>query len=200
MISHLKGIVEKVSESSMIIDVGGVGYEVICSLRTLNIARDKIGTPMHVYTILNIREDAWVLFGFTSEQEKVWFNTLVSVPGVGGKVAMAILSALNDDDIYKAFLNSDKTMLTRADGVGPKLASRLISELKDKVVGKIDLRVLPEIKNSESAVIQDVISAISNLGYQRIEILEAISKLVIKNDENFELLFKKVLAKLSHGA
>ena len=145
MISHLKGIVEKVSESSMIIDVGGVGYEVICSLRTLNIARDKIGTPMHVYTILNIREDAWVLFGFTSEQEKVWFNTLVSVPGVGGKVAMAILSALNDDDIYKAFLNSDKTMLTRADGVGPKLASRLISELKDKVVGKIDLRVLPEI-------------------------------------------------------
>ena len=200
MISHLKGIVEKVSESSMIIDVGGVGYEVICSLRTLNIARDKIGTPMHVYTILNIREDAWVLFGFTSEQEKVWFNTLVSVPGVGGKVAMAILSALNDDDIYKAFLNSDKTMLTRADGVGPKLASRLISELKDKVVGKIDLRVLPEIKNSESAVIQDVISAISNLGYQRIEILEAISKLDIKNDENFELLFKKVLAKLSHGA
>ena len=200
MISHLKGIVEKVSESSMIIDVGGVGYEVICSLRTLNIARDKIGTPMHVYTILNIREDAWVLFGFTSEQEKVWFNTLVSVPGVGGKVAMAILSALNDDDIYKAFLNSDKTMLTRADGVGPKLASRLISELKDKVVGKIDLRVLLEIKNSESAVIQDVISAISNLGYQRIEILEAISKLDIKNDENFELLFKKVLAKLSHGA
>lgn len=200
MISHLKGIVEKVSESSMIVDVGGVGYEVICSLRTLNIARDKIGTPMHVYTILNIREDAWVLFGFTSEQEKVWFNTLVSVPGVGGKVAMAILSALNDDDIYKAFLNSDKTMLTRADGVGPKLASRLISELKDKIVGKIDLRVLPEIKNSESAVIQDVISAISNLGYQRIEILEAISKLDIKNDENFELLFKKVLAKLSHGA
>ena len=113
---------------------------------------------------------------------------------------MAILSALNDDDIYKAFLNSDKTMLTRADGVGPKLASRLISELKDKIVGKIDLRVLPEIKNSESAVIQDVISAISNLGYQRIEILEAISKLDIKNDENFELLFKKVLAKLSHGA
>ena len=199
MISHLRGIVEKVSDNSIIIDVSGVGYDVICSSRTLNIARDKIGAPFFVHTILNVREDGWVLYGFSSDQEKIWFNTLVSVPGVGGKVAMAVLSALSDDEIYKAFLNGDKSMLTRADGVGPKLAARLISELKDKVVGKISLQQISQSENSESAVIQDVISAVSNLGYQRSDVLGIISSLNIRDDENFEQLFKKVLNKLSHG-
>ena len=200
MISHLKGVVEKVLENSIIIDVSGVGYEVICSSRTLNIARDKVNAPIHVLTILNVREDAWTLFGFSSEQEKKWFNILVSVPGVGGKVAMAVLSALNDDEIYRAFLTNDKTMLTRADGVGPKLASRLISELKDKIAGKIELNAAPVAENLESSVIQDVISAAANLGYQRSEILNVISNLDIKKDESFEQLFKKVLGKLSLGA
>ena len=200
MISHLKGTVEKILENSIVIDVSGVGYEVICSSRTLNIAREKIGAPIHVLTILNVREDAWTLFGFSSEQEKKWFNVLVSVPGVGGKVAMALLSALNDDEIYRAFLTNDKTMLTRADGVGPKLASRLISELKDKIAGKIELHAMPVAENIESSVIQDVISAVANLGYQRSEILNIVSNLDIQKDENFEQLFKKVLGKLSLGA
>jgi Holliday junction DNA helicase RuvA len=200
MIAYLKGTIEKISENSVIIDVNGVGYSVICSARTVNEARNYSGV-MQLFTVLNVREDSWTLFGFISERERFWFNTLISVQGVGGKAAIAILSALSDDDIYNAFLTGDKAMFTRADGVGAKLATRIVSELKDKVVGKIDINTemtaMPKV--AESGVVNDVVSALANLGYQKTDVMRVILAMQPDRDVVFDVLLKRVLSKLSSG-
>ncbi len=198
MISYLKGSVEEVAENLIILDVNGVGYSLICSSRTINEAQDH-GGIVKLHTVLNVREDAWTLFGFYSDKEKFWFNKLNSVQGVGGKVAISILSALSEDDIYNAFLTENKNMFTRADGVGAKLATRIISELKDKVVGKIDLNMAVGTKIPQSDTINDVISALTNLGYQKPDILRTISTIEIDNDPQFDTLLRQVLGKLSAG-
>ncbi|MDR0678052.1 MAG: Holliday junction branch migration protein RuvA [Holosporaceae bacterium] len=200
MIAYLKGTVDKVAENSIIIDVNGVGYSVICSSRTIGEARNHLDA-IHIFTVLNIREDAWILYGFISEQERFWFNVLTSVQGVGGKVALAILSSLSDDDIYNAFLTGDKNVFTRADGVGLKLATRIITELKDKIVGKIDLNTMGNMaKIHESSVLGDVISALSNLGYQRADIIRTVSSMQISSEMGFDVLLKQILGKMSSGA
>ncbi|MDR2766314.1 MAG: Holliday junction branch migration protein RuvA [Holosporaceae bacterium] len=196
MITHLNGTVEKIADNYVVVDVNGVGYGVTCSARTINEVKAHSGL-VHIVTLLNIREDAWTLYGFISEQEKFWFNMLISVQGVGGKVAIAILSALSDDDLYNAFLSGDKTILTRADGVGPKLASRIIMELKDKIVGKADLNTATMKTLSEPGVVGDVVSALSNLGYQRTDILRAISSAQFDKNCRFDVLLKLILHKLS---
>ncbi|MDR3179804.1 MAG: Holliday junction branch migration protein RuvA [Holosporaceae bacterium] len=197
MIAYLKGIVEKISDNSIVVDVNGVGYTVICSART--VAEAKKEKPIHIFTILNVREDAWTLFGFISEKERLWFNMLTSVQGVGGKVAIALLSALGDDDLYNAFLSQDKNMLTRADGIGPKLATRIISELKDKVVGKIEIGTPSSQILPETGVLNDVISALVNLGYQKSDIFRVVSAMPVELNAKFDVLLKTVLAKLSSG-
>jgi len=199
MITHIRGRVEKIAENSMVIDVNGVGYSVICSARTINEAQNQ-AELIHIFTVLNVREDSWTLYGFISEQERFWFNTLISVQGVGGKVAIAILSALSDEDIYNAFLSGDKNVFTRADGVGPKLATRIVSELKDKIVGKIDANIVAAMPASgESGTLNDVISALLNLGYQRVDVMRAISSMQIDPNGSFDTLLKKVLSKISSG-
>ncbi|MDR1561193.1 MAG: Holliday junction branch migration protein RuvA [Holosporaceae bacterium] len=199
MITHLNGTVKKIAENSLIIDVNGVGYSIICSSRTLNEACNHSGL-VHIFTVLNIREDAWTLYGFISEQERFWFNALISVQGVGGKVAIAILSALSDDDIYNAFLTEDKNTFMRADGVGSKLAIRIITELKDKIVGKIDWKAQNIQSISEISVVNDVVSALLNLGYQKVDILRVISSIQIEQNCEFDALLKRALNKLSSGA
>ncbi|MDR1551612.1 MAG: Holliday junction branch migration protein RuvA [Holosporaceae bacterium] len=200
MIAYLRGTVGKVAENSLVLDVNGVGYAVICSARTINEAKSFSGV-IHIFTVLNVREDSWTLYGFISEQERAWFNVLTSVQGVGGKVAIAILSSLSDEDIYNAFLTSDKSMFTRADGVGPKLAMRIVTELKEKVVGKISPNIsMPIPSCSESRILSDVISALVNLGYQRTDILRVIASMQLDEKEGFDTLLKHVLARLSSGA
>jgi Holliday junction DNA helicase RuvA len=196
MITHLNGTVEKISDSFVVLDVNGVGYGAVCSARTINELKANAGM-VRLFTILNVREDAWTLYGFISEQEKFWFNTLISVQGVGGKVAIAILSALSDDDLYNAFLNGDKDALIRADGVGPKLANRIIMELKDKIVGKIDPNVAALKIAAEPGVVTDVISALINLGYQKADILRIISSSQFDKNCKFDVLLKLILHKLS---
>ena len=201
MISHLKGTVEKVLDNALIIDVNGVGYKVVCSSRTINAASNANGI-VYILTELVIREDAWILYGFISESERFWFNKLTSVQGVGGRVAIAILSALSDDDIYNAFLATDKDMFTRADGVGQKLASRIISELKEKVVGKADIAVFaPAVQANVAAsnVANDVVSALVNLGYQKSDIYRIMSTMKIADDVAFDVLLRQVLSKISSG-
>ncbi len=201
MISHLKGTVEKVLDNALIIDVNGVGYKVVCSSRTINAASNANGI-VYILTELVIREDAWILYGFISESERFWFNKLTSVQGVGGRVAIAILSALSDDDIYNAFLATDKDMFTRADGVGQKLASRIISELKEKVVGKADIAAFaPAVQTNvaASSVANDVVSALVNLGYQKSDIYRIMSTMKIADDIAFDVLLRQVLSKISSG-
>ncbi len=198
MITHLNGVVEKVADNLAVVDVNGVGYSVICSTKTLSEIQSKTGI-VHLFTVMNIREDAWTLYGFITEQERNWFNILISVQGVGGKVAIAILSALSDDEIYRAFLSGDKNAFTRADGVGAKLAARIMTELKDKVVGKGTFEIPSASPLPTSDVINDVISALLNLGYQRADIVRAISLLQPEKDCKFDILLKQVLAKLSSG-
>ena len=198
MISYLKGSVEEISENLIILDVNGVGYSLICSSRTISKAKDH-GGILKLHTVLNVREDAWTLFGFYSNKEKFWFNKLNSVQGVGGKVAISILSALSEDDIYNAFLSEDKNMFTRADGVGAKLAARIISELKDRIVGKVDLNMVVGAQISQSGIVNDIISALVNLGYQKSDILRVISTVEIDNDPQFDTLIRQILSKLSAG-
>lgn len=196
MIAHLKGRVENISESSLVLDVNGVGYNVICSARTLSEAKSE--PHLKLFTELVVREDSWTLYGFFSEQEKFWFNTLTSVQGVGGKVAIAILSALSDDEIYNGFLSGDKNTFTRASGVGPKLSMRIISELKDKIIGKVNV-VQTAAVSVKSGVVEDVISALSNLGYQRSDVIGVISKMEVPEDMSFDSLLKKALSKIASG-
>lgn len=203
MISHLNGTIEKVADNFAVIDVNGVGYKVICSSRTLGAAGNASGI-VHIFTELVVREDSWTLYGFISESERFWFNKLTSVQGVGGKAAMAILSALSDDEIYNAFLSGDKDLFTRADGVGAKLASRIISELKDKVVGKADIMTayVPTQQANQmmgSNVVNDVVSALVNLGYQKSDIYRIISPMKIADDMKFDVLLRQVLSKISAG-
>lgn len=192
MITHLKGRVEEIYDNSIDLDVQGVGYNVLCSSRFLGSL--KIGDEIKVFTDLTIREDSWIFFGFKDLEEKRWFKLLTSVQGVGGRVGIAILSACSKDDLYNAFLSSDKKIFLKASGVGTKLAARIISELKERVVGKFEIS---NIETSANEVIEDVISALLNLGYSRVDIISEISKQHIDSSTKFDILLKQVLSKLS---
>src|SRR3954464_9313034 len=132
MIARLSGILAEITGDSAVIDVAGVGYHVHCSARTLD-AVGPIGGEILILTELQVREDAWTLFGFGSAAERDSFRALTSVQGVGGRVAMAILSALTPDELARAVVQEDKAMIGRANGVGPKLAARIANELKGKL-------------------------------------------------------------------
>src|SRR3569833_2971985 len=132
MIARLSGILAETSADSAVIDVGGVGYQVLASARTLD-ALGLIGGQVMVLTELQDREDYWTLFGFGSAAERDSFRALTSIQGVGGRLAMAILSTLSPDELARAVAQEDKAMIGRANGVGPKLAARIANELQGKL-------------------------------------------------------------------
>ena len=131
MIAKLRGVLDAAGPDGAVIDVGGVGYLVFCSGRTLA----RLGAPGEPVTVIvetQVREDHIHLFGFADQRERDWFRLLTTVQGVGSRVALAILGVLSPDDVANAIMAQDKAALTRADGVGPKLAGRILSELKEK--------------------------------------------------------------------
>lgn len=132
MIAKLSGLLDSVGTDHCIVDCGGVGYLVYCSARTLRRVGDT-GAAVSLRTEMQVREDAITLFGFIDAAERDWFRRLTTVQGVGSRVALALLSVLEPDKLGQAIAAQDRTALAQADGVGPKLANRLISELKDKV-------------------------------------------------------------------
>lgn len=180
MIAKLSGVLDSVADTSCILDVNGVGYQVFCSARTLrNLPRAGEAVRLHIET--HVREDHIHLYGFLSEAERGWFNLLQTVQGVGAKVALAILSALAPDELFRAIASGDKTTLNRCDGVGPKLAARLITELKDKV-GGIALGPVATASPADTAVaesangpVADALSALVNLGYKRADAFGAVT-------------------------
>ena len=179
MIGKLKGIIDSYGDDIVILDVNGVGYVVQCSSRTLQ-SLPKIGEAASLAIETQVREDAIRLFGFASDAERDWFRLLQSVQGVGAKVALAILGILGPGDLASALAMQDKAMVARAPGVGPKLAARIVAELKDKApaFASIDPAVarLAGVDDSKTAPkpVQDAISALVNLGYGRPQAAVAI--------------------------
>lgn len=180
MIGKLKGIIDSFGEDWVIIDVGGVGYQVHCSGRTIG-SLPSVGEPAILSIETYVRETEIKLFGFTSDLEREWFRLLQNVQGVGAKVALAILSTLIPGDLASAIALEDKAMVARAPGVGPKVAQRIVSELKDKAPalsgdtgGAIGLQ--QEIGEGVAAsAVQDAVSALTNLGYSSQQASVAVS-------------------------
>lgn len=202
MIAKLKGIIDTIGEDYCIVDVNGVGYLVFASSKTLSRLFKGQGATLLIETI--VREDSISLFGFADAWEKEWFSTLNKVQGVGAKVCLSILSVLTPVQLAQAISAQDKSSFTRASGVGPKLAARIVTELKDKIVtipivdSIKDMEMSTNITPNEEAesyaasvaalnatenpmITEDAISALINLGYQRLEAYKAVNKAALEN-------------------
>ena len=209
MIGKLRGFIDSITEDKCIIDVGGVGYVVFLSNKTADFLKQ---TPRgnwrekEISLIIEtvVKEDAIELYGFAVEIEKIWFSELTKVQGVGNKVALKILSFFSIQDLAKALISSDEKSFSKISGIGPKLASRIVTELKDspKKLGidvgfdvnqKIELQ---EISGSQIAV--DALSALENLGYKKHDSLRVINFLIAENSKvTLENLITSALRELS---
>jgi len=201
MIAHLKGLLSATGMDNAVIDVGGVGYLVGMSSRSLS-ALGSPGEAVTVHTEMLVGEDFVRLFGFASEAERDWFRLLTGVQGVGARVALAILSALEPADLHRAIAMQDKAMVARANGVGPKLAERIVRELKDKVgtiatgplaIGGVSIAVA----GPEGSAAADAMSALGNLGFKPFEASTAVAaaQAELGEDASLDALVRLALRK-----
>jgi Holliday junction DNA helicase RuvA len=176
MIAKLRGLLDSFTADHAIIDVQGVGYLVAASTRTLS-QLGALGDEVVLHTEMQVSQDDIRLIGFASAEERDWFRLLTSVQGVGSRVALAILSALSGDELHRAVSSGDKAMVARAQGVGPKLAQRIVNELKDKAGG-----VVLAAGGAGAPIAQaggnsaDAVSALLNLGFRPAEASAAVAK------------------------
>jgi len=200
MIAKLTGVLDFLGEDQAVVDVGGVGYLAFCSARTLR-ALGKKGDPVSLAIETHVREDHIHLYGFADATERDWFRLLTTVQGVGAKVALAILGTLSPDDLANALLSEDKASLTRAPGVGPRVATRILAELRDKVGDLAVVRPV-DFAGSDKTVpgpVDDAVSALVNLGYRRAEAFGAVAQAVqaMDGEPSVEALVKAGLRELS---
>jgi Holliday junction DNA helicase RuvA len=174
MIARLRGLLDSFAADHAVIDVGGVGYLVFASTRTLS-ALGPIGGEVVLHTVMQVAEDDIRLIGFATGDERDWFRLLTSVQGVGTRVALAILSALPADDLHRAIASGDNAMVARAQGVGPKLAQRIVNELKDKV-GALALGPATVSAPAPGSAASDAVSALMNLGFRPAEASSAVAR------------------------
>jgi Holliday junction DNA helicase RuvA len=196
MIARLRGLLDGFGADFAVIDVAGVGYLVFASTRTLS-ALGALGDEVVLHTEMLVAEDSIRLVGFSTAAERDWFRLLTSVQGVGARVALGILSALSIDDIHRAVASGDNAMISRAQGVGPKLAQRIVHELKDKA-GSIALGTGgPAIPAGSHA--QDALSALANLGFRPAEAAAAVAKAEAElgPDASLDLLVRAALKKVA---
>ena len=172
MIAHLKGRLASTGIDYAVIDVGGVGYLIGASARTLA-AIGPVGEAAMLHTEMLVSEDSIRLVGFARAEERDWFRLLTGVQGVGSRVALAILSALDTAEIARAVSAQDKAMVARANGVGPKLAERIVRELKDKV-GTVALGPAAAAQVMPVGAAADAVSALLNLGFRPAEAASAV--------------------------
>lgn len=179
MIAALNGVLDAVTADGAVIDVGGVGYQVFASARTLA-ALPPPGTPVKLAIETHVREDHIHLYAFLDPGERDWFRVLTTVQGVGARVALAILSVLDPDALATALAAQDKGALTRAEGVGPKLAARILNELRDRAPLAAGLAAAMPAAAAAAAPAgserTDAISALVNLGYGRSEAFGAVGR------------------------
>ncbi|GMM92360.1 Holliday junction branch migration protein RuvA [Qipengyuania sp. MTN3-11] len=165
MIAKLKGLLDETGADWAVIDVAGVGYLVHCSSKTLA-ALGEVGEACTVFTDLQVSENDMRLLGFAEAAERDWFRLLTQVQGVGSKVALAILSALSTGEVQQACANGDAAMVARANGVGPKLAGRIVNELKDKAGALPGGGMTGTSAAPVSGASADAVSALENLGFK----------------------------------
>ena len=197
MIAKLRGRLDSFSADHAVIDVNGVGYLVLASSRTIT-AFGAIGGDVTVHTEMQVSQDDIRLIGFVSEGERDWFRLLTSVQGVGSRVALAILSALTGDELHRAVASGDKAMVARANGVGPKLAQRIVNELKDKAGG---IALGAGVGASPVAPVgghsADAVSALLNLGFRPADAAAAVAAAEgeLGPDAGFDALVRVALKK-----
>ena len=207
MIGKLSGIIDTIEDGSVLLDVQGVGYIVFASPRTLG-ALSGHGEPCSLLIDTHVREDHFHLYGFIDKAEQQWFRLLTTVQGVGAKVALSILGVCPPDKLQIAIVAQDKAIVTQADGVGPKLGTRIVNELKDKV-GALDTGVIQmktggkstsnTADNNNASIDQDAVSALINLGYGRADAFSAVMR-VRANDngtDDLQKIIKLALKELS---
>lgn len=199
MFYSITGRVVHRDTQSVAVETGGVAFQCSTTLSTLKIIGEK-GSTATLYTYLNVREDALDLFGFATEQELECFKLLISVSGVGPKAALSILSELTPDKLALCLATGDSKSITRAQGVGPKLAQRVVLELKDKLAKGLELPAdSPEIQAAGLAAADgnaaEAVSALTMLGYSQSEAAMAVSKL--DGDLPVEALIKQALKQLA---
>jgi Holliday junction DNA helicase RuvA len=192
MIGKLKGIIEALGDDWVLLDVNGVCYEVHCSPRTLG-AMPQVGEAATLAIETYVREDQIKLFGFATDAERAWFRLLQTVQGVGAKVALAILGTLSPQDLANAIALQDKAQVSRSPGVGPKVAQRIVTELKDKIpnmvlsgqpgaaLSAVGVELAPEVPAAADAV-----SALTNLGYAQAQASAAVAAASRKAGEGSE--------------
>ena len=203
MIGRLRGRVDGRGDGWALIDVGGVGYMVEGSARLLdNLPSDGEAVSLAIETY--VREDQLRLFGFASEEERSWFRLLMGVQGVGAKVALAIQGVLSAADLTQAVAAEDKAMVSRAPGVGPKVAQRIVQELKDKIPEAQFIVAAGDAGQTDAGaggkVLEEAMSALVNLGYQRVQANQALMAArgkLADGDDNVEALIKQALKEFS---
>ena len=202
MIARLKGVVESIDGDSAVVDVNGVGYLVAASARTL---RDLVvGEPVSLLVETIVREDAIALYGFLATAERDWFRILTTVQGVGARVALSILSTLSPDEIARAIAAQDRATLSRPAGVGPKLAARLATELKDRAAA---FGIAPAARSDDAggpqiptgSLNEDAVSALVNLGYRRVEAFGAVARVTqrLGADAKLDAVIRAALQELA---
>lgn len=198
MIAKLKGLLDSTGLDHAVIDVGGIGYLVGASSRTLG-ALGRLGEAVTIHTEMLVAEDSIRLVGFASAEERDWFRLLIHVQGVGARVALAILSALEPAELHRAVAMGDKTMVTRANGVGAKLAERIVRELKDKIGvapagSAVAAGTVVAPVGSHGA---DALSALQNLGFRPAEASAAVAaaEAEIGEDATLDALVRLALRK-----
>ncbi|SDF54787.1 Holliday junction DNA helicase subunit RuvA [Limimonas halophila] len=206
MIGKLRGAIDEIDEESLLLDVGGVGYLVFASSRTLADLPPR-GHTATLVIVTHVREDHIHLYGFTDRAERDWFNLLCTVQGVSVRHALAILSVLAPGKLAEAIAAQDKRTVSRANGVGPKLAGRIVTELKDKAPGLAApaAAAAPEAGAAEAAaddgggVSEDAVSALVNLGYQRAQAFGAVSaaRTRLGDDAGLDAIIREGLKELT---
>lgn len=210
MIAKLKGVLDDFGADWAVIDVGGVGYLVFCSRRTLSVLGAQ-GDAVTVFVETHVREDHIHLYGFADAAEREWFRLLLTVQGVGAKVALAILSVLDTVELAQTIAAEDYKPLARANGVGPRIAKRIVTELKERVP-----RMMPEVSATAAGVaagapvafeggsggnstIADAVSALAHLGYRPAEAQAAAERAAraLGDDAGVEAMIRQALKELS---
>lgn len=201
MYAYIKGELAEINTDHIVIEAGGIGYQVFISLQTFDYL-PSVGENLKIYTYLYLREDAMILYGFLAKDDLELFKLLISVSGIGPKGGLAILSTLEADDLRFAILSGDAKAISKAPGVGGKTAQRVILELKDKLSLEDAFEAKTEHvqKNAAAAggsVKNDAVMALTALGYSSTESLKAVSAVEITEDMDVEEVLKAALKHLS---